>query len=72
MAIVSGITTQLDARRKQHGTEKKTLRKWTVANGGKPFATREQALAWLKTQAGEKDPNTAPAPRQWFGFTFEY
>lgn len=72
MPNVAGITTNLDARRKQHGAEKKSLRKWAVANGGKPFATRELAVAWLKTQAGEKDPNTAPAPGAWFGFTYEY
>ena len=72
MPTVSGITTTLDARRKFHGSEKKTLRKWGVANGGKPFATREQALTWLKTQPGEHDPNTASAPGQWFAFTFEY
>lgn len=72
MPNVAGITTNLDARRKQHGAEKKSLRKWAVANGGKPFATRELAVAWLKAQAGEKDPNTAPAPGAWFGFTYEY
>ena len=72
MPVVAGITTTLDARRKLHAGEKKSLRKWQVANGGKPFGTRDLALAWLKTQAGEKDPNTATAPGQWFGFTFEY
>ncbi len=72
MPTVAGITTNLDLRRKLHGGERKTLRKWAVANGGKPFATRELALAWLKAQPGEKDPNTAPAPGSWFGFTFEY
>lgn len=72
MPMVAGITTNLEMRRKLHGSEKKALRKWAVANGGKPFATRELALAWLKTQGGEKDPNVAPAPGAWFGFSFEY
>lgn len=69
--IVAGITTNLDARRKHHAGERKTFRKWAVANGGKSFATRELAIAWLKTQAGEHDGNTAPAPGAWYGYTFE-
>ncbi|MBI1946202.1 MAG: hypothetical protein HYS27_10920 [Deltaproteobacteria bacterium] len=72
MPIVAGITTNLEQRRKLHAADKKTLRKWALANGGKSFATRELALAWLKAQPGEKDPNTASAPGAWFGFTFEY
>lgn len=72
MPTVAGITTNLEQRRKLHASDKKTLRKWALANGGKPFATRELALAWLKTQPGEKDPNVASAPGAWFGFTFEY
>jgi hypothetical protein len=72
MPTLAGITTNLELRRKQHGSEKKSMRKWQVANGGKAFATRELALTWLKAQACEKDPNVAPAPGSWFGFTFEY
>jgi hypothetical protein len=67
-----GITTNLDARRKLHGEQKKSMRAWQVQNAGKPFATREAALAWLKAQPGEHDPNTASAPGAWFGFSFDY
>lgn len=72
MPKMTGVTTNLDQKRKQHTAERRNLRKWVLANGGEPFATRDLAVAWLKTQPGEKDPQTNPAPGQWFGYSFEY
>lgn len=72
MARLSGITTNLDQKRKQHTGEKRNLRKWVLANGGKPFGSRELAMQWLKAQPGEHDPMMAPAPGQWFGYSFEF
>ncbi len=72
MARMSGISTNVEAKRKQHSAERKNLRKWQLVNGGKAFVTRELAMAWLKAQPGEKDPFQAPSPGQWLAYTFEY
>jgi hypothetical protein len=62
MPRYSGVTSNLDQARKQHQGDKRNMRKWLLANSGKPFASREAAVTWLKTQAGEHDPRAAPAP----------
>jgi hypothetical protein len=72
MPRYSGVTPNLDQTRAQHQGSKKGLRKWSIANGGQPFASRDLALKWLKSQPGEHDPRAAPAPGKWFGYSFEY
>lgn len=72
MPHYSGITTKLDQARAQHQGSKKGLRKWQLANGGKPFATRQLALEWLNAQPGEHDPFAAPSPGQWYGYGFDH
>jgi hypothetical protein len=72
MPKYSGVHTQVDKMRKQHTSTKRNLKKWLIANGGKPFASKQAALAWLKTQPGEHDPFKGSAPGQWFGYSFEY
>lgn len=71
MPRYAGVTPSLDQTRAQHQGAKKGFRKWQIANGGKPFPSRQAALDWLKTQPGEHDPRAAPAPGQWFGYSFE-
>ncbi len=72
MARMSGISTNVEQKRKQHSTERKNLRKWQLANAGKAFPSREAAITWLKAQPGEKDPFQAPSPGQWLAYSFEY
>ncbi|MFH1808283.1 MAG: hypothetical protein ABIJ09_06055 [Pseudomonadota bacterium] len=72
MPTYFGVTTQLDRMRKQHTTGKRNLRKWVVANGGAPFASRQAAQTWLKTQSGEHDPMAGSAAGQWYGYSFDY
>lgn len=70
----SGITTDLEQRRKQHEADKskKNTRNWKPANGGKPFASREDAQKWENAQLGEHHPGGAPAEGPWYGYSFDY
>ena len=61
MPHYSGITTGLVARRAEHLLNNPNLRNWTVANNGRPFATREAAQAWEDRQQGEHHPGGGPA-----------
>jgi len=45
-AHYSGITSDLETKKKQHMAEKKSVRNWRVANGGLPFSSREAAQQW--------------------------
>jgi len=72
MTHYSGITSDLEARKKVHEGEKKNLRNWKVANNGQRFVSREAAQAWENAQPGEHYPGGAPAFGPWYGYSFDY
>lgn len=72
MPTYSGITSDPDGRRQRHEAENKNVRNWRLANGGRPFSSREAAQAWEDRQPGEHHGGGASASGPWFGYSFEY
>ncbi len=67
-----GITTNLTRRRAEHEREKRNVRNWTPADGGRPFPSREAAQDWEDRQDAEHDPGGATALGPWYGYCFDY
>ena len=74
MTHYSGITTDLATRKQQHQSDssKKNMRNWTVANGYKPFSSRQAAQTWEDSLPGEHYPGGAPTLAPWYGYSFDY
>ncbi len=71
MPRYSGITTNTERRRREH-ERTRAVTNWQIANGGRPFRTRQAAQDWESRQPGEHDPGGAPASGPWYGYTFTY
>ncbi len=71
MPRYSGITTSPERRRKEH-ERIRNVRDWRIANGGRPFATRQAAQDWEDRQPGYHDPGGPPTRGPWYGYTFTY
>ena len=72
MIRYSGITTNLDRRKKEHESDHPNLKNWTVANNGKSFTNREKAQEWEDKQPEEHHGGGRDSGLTWYGYYYEY